>query len=245
MPPLFPELFESQVTHAPERVALFCRGTELTYRALDQRANQFANHVRNSGAAPEALVAVVLPQGLDQIAAIIGVPKAGAAYVPIDPSYPASRIRHILDDARPHVIIDEEVVAVVDRWCAERADGVAGLAELDAGNAAYYVIYTSGSTGAPKGVVIEHGSLARYLAWTTVAYRGTRGVSVVPTSIAFDLTVTGLFTTLAVGGWSTCSRCLTTISVTLRDCSVHLLSLSDYDQLTLRDCVTRPARSSR
>ena len=145
----------------PERVALFCRGTELTYRALDQRANQFANHVRNSGAAPEALVAVVLPQGLDQIAAIIGVLKAGAAYVPIDPSYPASRIRHILDDARPHVIIDDEVVAVVDRWCAERADGVAGLAELDAGNAAY-VIYTSGSTGAPKGVVIEHGSLARY-----------------------------------------------------------------------------------
>ena len=156
-----------------------CRGTELTYRALDQRDNQFANHVRNSGAAPEALVAVVLPQGLDQIAAIIGVLKAGAAYVPIDPSYPsypASRIRHMLDDARPHVTIDEEVVAVVDRWCAERADGVAGLAELDAGNAAY-VIYTSGSTG----VVIEHGSLVRYLAWTTVAYRGTRGVSVVPT----------------------------------------------------------------
>ena len=82
----------------------------------------------------------------------------------------------MLDDARPHVTIDEEVVAVVDRWCAERADGVAGLAELDAGNAAY-VIYTSGSTG----VVIEHGSLVRYLAWTTVAYRGTRGVSVVPT----------------------------------------------------------------
>ena len=63
---------------------------------------------------------------------------------------PLVRIRHILDDARPHVIIDEEVVAVVDRWCAERADGVPGLAELDAGNAAY-VIYTSGSTGAPKG----------------------------------------------------------------------------------------------
>ena len=93
MPPLFPELFESQITHALERVALFCRGTELTYRALGQRANQFANHVRSSGAAPEALVAVVLPQGLNQIAAIISVLEAGAAYVPIDPSYPASRIR--------------------------------------------------------------------------------------------------------------------------------------------------------
>ncbi|MGX1543794.1 amino acid adenylation domain-containing protein, partial [Streptomyces adustus] len=149
-----PEMFAAQVAATPEAVALSCRGTELTYRQLDQWANRFAHALIARGAGPERIVAVALPRSVEFVVAVLGVLKTGAAYLPVDPVYPQSRIAFMLEDARPTVVVDDPaMVADVSQW-PDTDPGVA----VDVRNSAY-VIYTSGSTGRPKGVVVSHAGL--------------------------------------------------------------------------------------
>ncbi|MGW2822471.1 non-ribosomal peptide synthase/polyketide synthase [Streptomyces sp. NPDC001443] len=153
-----PELFAAQVTATPDAVALVCGDVELTYRQLDVRVNRFAHALIARGVGPERTVAVALPRSVESVVAVLGVLKAGAAYLPVDPAYPQARIRFMLDDARPALVVDDPATVGEGDW--PDTDPVVGL---DARHPAY-VIYTSGSTGRPKGVVVSHAGVSGLVA---------------------------------------------------------------------------------
>ncbi|MFF2326473.1 MULTISPECIES: non-ribosomal peptide synthase/polyketide synthase [unclassified Streptomyces] len=153
-----PQAFAAQVAATPEAVALVCGGTELTYGQLDARANRFAHALTARGVGPEQVVAVALPRSVESVVAVLGVLKAGAAYLPVDPAYPRTRIAFMLADARPAVVVDDPAMVTEGDW-PDTDPEVA----LDLRHPAY-VIYTSGSTGRPKGVVVGHGGVASLIA---------------------------------------------------------------------------------
>ncbi len=169
------ELVEEQVKRTPEAVAVVFQDRSLTYRELNQRANQLAGHLKVLGIKPDDLVGICLERSLDMAVALLGVLKSGGAYVPMDSSYPRERLAFMAQDARPKVMLTQAKLAKLipaagaqlvemDRsWSVistQPADNLAGPAK--AGNLAY-VLYTSGSTGKPKGVQIEHRSLVNFL----------------------------------------------------------------------------------
>ncbi|MFD7033017.1 amino acid adenylation domain-containing protein [Streptomyces sp. NPDC059917] len=190
-----PELFETQVRRAPDAVALVRGAESLTYGELNARANRLAHWLVAQGVGPEKLVGVMVPRTPDTVVAVLAVLKAGGAYVPVDPEYPRARRDFILADCAPVLVLDG---AALDQDLSGFDDTDPEI-EIEMEHPAY-VIYTSGSTGTPKGVVVEHRSVANYLNWSAHHYPAARGATLVPTSIAFDLTVTGLYTTLVVGG---------------------------------------------
>ncbi|MFH9729749.1 non-ribosomal peptide synthase/polyketide synthase [Streptomyces sp. NPDC017260] len=145
------ELFAARVAAVPDAVALVSGDVELTYRRLNARANRFAHALIARGVGPEQVVAVALPRSVESVVAVLGVLKAGAAYLPVDPAYPAARIAFMLDDARPAVVVDDPALVAEASGLPETDPGVV----VDARHPAY-VIYTSGSTGRPKGVVVSH-----------------------------------------------------------------------------------------
>ncbi|MFJ2444035.1 amino acid adenylation domain-containing protein [Streptomyces sp. NPDC087658] len=189
-----PALFEEQARRSPDAPAVVC-GDTLSYGELNARANRLARHLAECGAGPERLVAVKLPRSVDLVVALLAVLKSGAAYVPVDPEYPAERIAVILEDARPALVINEEWLAQADVSAFDEGD----LEPVDLSWPAY-VIFTSGSTGRPKGVVIEHRSVGAYVGRAREVYPHTAGVSLVHSSFAFDLTVTALWSPLVAGG---------------------------------------------
>ncbi|MGC9441181.1 amino acid adenylation domain-containing protein [Streptomyces sp. WG5] len=216
---LVPELIEAQAARTPDAVAVADATTELTYAQLDARANRLARTLTAEGAGPEQLVAVALRRSADLAVALLAVLKSGAAYVPVDPAHPAERIGYLLADARPGLALTDRATAAVladhdvrtlvvdDPETARRADAHPATALVNADRRApltadhpAYVIYTSGSTGRPKGVVVTHRSVADYLTWAGNAYRGAAGLALLHSPVAFDLTVTALFTPLTVGG---------------------------------------------
>ncbi|MFI0366165.1 amino acid adenylation domain-containing protein [Streptomyces rimosus] len=189
------EQFEIQVRRAPDAVAVVCGTESVTYGELNARANRLAHRLIEQGVAPEQRVAVVLPRSVDLVVALLAVLKAGGAYVPVDPEYPQERRDFVLADAAPLLVLDE---AALDEDLSGYPDDDPET-DVEMEHPAY-VIYTSGSTGTPKGVVTEHRAVVNYLNWAAHHYPAARGATLVPTSIAFDLTVTGLYTTLTVGG---------------------------------------------
>ena len=149
-----PELFGAQVAKTPDNTAVIFEDTALTYRELNARANQVAHHLIGLGAGPESLVALRLPRSIDFVVALLGVGKAGAAYLPVDPDYPADRIEFLLADAAPQVVLAELPSS------GPTTDPVVDLRPEHPA----YVIYTSGSTGTPKGVVVSHTGVAALVA---------------------------------------------------------------------------------
>lgn len=206
------DLLRDQVSATPDAVAVRVGGVTLTYRELDERSNQIARHVAGLGAGADVLVGVCLERTPDLLPALLGVWKAGAAYLPLDPGLPGERLRRmvtaagcplVLTTARHRPLLDVEDVALVlldDQRAAVAAQPRAPLPVRVAEAQLAYVIYTSGSTGTPKGVMVEHGGLANYLLWTVEAYaaRGTGGAPVF-SSISFDLGIPNLFTPLLAG----------------------------------------------
>ncbi|MEO8035782.1 MAG: AMP-binding protein, partial [Acidobacteriota bacterium] len=203
--------FEEQVRRDPSRIALRCEGEELSYGDLDARANRLAHHLRSLGVQCEFLVGLCLARSLDLVAGILGILKAGAAYVPLDPSYPLNRLRFIIDDSR--------VAVVVTRSLHAHLLGDAPLVCLDTDASAIgaqpssppkferhiddaaYVIYTSGSTGQPKGVVVTHANVARLMRATEALFDfGESDVWTLFHSCAFDFSVWEMWGALLYGG---------------------------------------------
>ncbi|MEP6743619.1 MAG: amino acid adenylation domain-containing protein, partial [bacterium] len=206
------ELFEAQVERTPEAVAVVAGDLQLTYAELNARANQLACFLRRFGTGPDSLVGLCVDRSIEMVVGILGVLKAGAGYVPMDPTYPADRLAFMLEDANVFVLLTQSGlldqlpphngprISLDTDWDAiakERKDNLGSWA--NPANLAY-VIYTSGSTGEPKGVMIHHRGLVNYLSWATETYEVAEGCGApVHSSISFDLTITSLFSPLMVG----------------------------------------------
>ncbi|MGF1426918.1 amino acid adenylation domain-containing protein [Kitasatospora sp. LaBMicrA B282] len=205
--------FEQQAARTPERVAVAEDGRQTSYAELDARANRLAHHLRGLGVVEESEVGVLLDRGADLLVALLAVWKAGAAYVPMDPSWPAGRVATMATDAQAPVVLTRTDYA--DRFASRfagpvvRIDAVAEQLALLPATAPQltadldrlaYVIYTSGSTGKPKGVAVPHRGLANHLQWAVaeLAARGTGGGAVF-SSVAFDLVVPNLWAPLLCG----------------------------------------------
>lgn len=207
------QLFESQVERTPDAVALVFGTQRLTYRELNQRANQLARYLQGRNIGPDALVGLCTERSVEMVIGCLGILKAGGAYIPLDPAYPKERLVFMLQDSAVKVLVTTEqlkailpatgieVICLDADWTSIGQQSSANVAS-DAGPANLaYVIYTSGSTGKPKGAMIEHRGLVNYLSWATKAYRVRAGQSApVHSSISFDLTITSLYSPLMVGG---------------------------------------------
>ena len=178
------QLVEAQVERTPDAVAVVHEGSHLTYRDLNARANQFAHYLQRLGVGPDVLVGVAMERSLEMVVGLLGILKAGAAYVPLDPAYPQERIAFILDDAQAQVLVTEQqlgeglsghmarLLFMDTEWEAIGKESAGNpAAEVTATNLAY-VIYTSGSTGKPKGVAIEHRSTVALLSWAKTRLYG-------------------------------------------------------------------------
>jgi amino acid adenylation domain-containing protein len=208
------ETFARQAARTPQAVAVTCEGEHLTYAQLDARANRLAQHLRAHGVGAQAIVGVHLERSLDVVVAILAVLKAGAAYLPLDPSYPLERIAYMLADAKAGLLLTHSGLpaaraagdgmtvvcldrdrAAIERRAAEAPRTAARPDQLA------YVIYTSGSTGTPKGVMVSHHNVARLFAATAERFAfGPADVWVLFHSYAFDFSVWEMFGALLHGG---------------------------------------------
>lgn len=229
------EFFEEQVERTPDSVAVvfedrtehLLRTQQLTYRELNARANQLAHYLRGLGVGTqpakgdlgtEALVGIYVERSLEMIIAILGVLKAGAAYLPIDPTYPTERVNFILEDAQPLVVVTQnslvaelptkqnKTIKTIKTICLDRDQSqiaqqtTTNLKLPTTPDNAAYVIYTSGSTGRPKGVIIEQRNLVNYVCMFINEF-GLRmsDRAILRGSISFDVSVEEIFPTLCVG----------------------------------------------
>ncbi|MFD5434091.1 non-ribosomal peptide synthase/polyketide synthase [Kitasatospora sp. NPDC127067] len=215
-----PEAFARQAARTPDAPAVRSGDARLTYRELDERSNRLARLLIAAGAGPERFVALALPRTVELAVALLAVLKSGAAYLPVDPGYPAERIAYLFEDVRPDAVITDAATegrlpdgpyarivpddpACRERLAAARTDAVgdperhgALLPEHPA-----YVIHTSGSTGRPKGVVVAHASVLALTDWAAAEFAG-RGLEhvVAATSLNFDVSVFEIFAPLLSGG---------------------------------------------
>jgi amino acid adenylation domain-containing protein len=211
-PATITELFKHQVRLRPDSVAVNCGDEQLTYRELDERAEHLARELQRRGVGPESLVAVMLDRSVELVVVLLGILKAGAAYVPLDPTYPQERIDDILKDSQARLLITRRSLAqrVPEQtgvlWLDDQSEEVAAdsageiSVDVTAGNLAY-VIYTSGSTGRPKGVLITHANVTRLLDATRHWYEfDEHDVWALFFSYAFDFSVWEIFGALLYGG---------------------------------------------
>ncbi|MHA7867417.1 MAG: MupA/Atu3671 family FMN-dependent luciferase-like monooxygenase [Salipiger thiooxidans] len=203
--------FEAQVARTPDAVALVFEGQSLTYAQLDARANQAAHVLRGMGVVPGTVVGLHTRRSVELMVGALGILKAGGAYLPLDPSYPADRLKHYIADSGAPVIVTQSALR------AELPEHRAELLVIDAdprlaqapsrpvgptsgpGDLAY-LIYTSGSTGTPKGVMIEHRNVLNfYLGMDANVPHEPAGTWLAVTSLSFDISVLELFYTTARG----------------------------------------------
>lgn len=171
----FHQIFEAQVEKNPEAIAVVCNDQQLTYSELNQKANQLANYLQDLGAVPDQLVGLFMERSLDIVVAILGIFKAGAAYVPLDPSYPSERLTYIAQETQFSLLLTQKhlrdrlplssaKISYIDsNWDTIAQYSSQNLAtKISPGNLAY-IMYTSGSTGQPKGVKMPYINIVRYI----------------------------------------------------------------------------------
>jgi amino acid adenylation domain-containing protein len=206
------ELFEEQVKCRPEAVAMVFGDQELTCGELNARTNQLAHHLIRLGVGPEVLVGLWLERSIEMIVGLLGILKAGDAYVPLDPTYPPERLAFMLKDTAAPVLLTQQALLAqlppyegrtlcLDRdWPDITTHHEANPASAPTAESLAYVIYTSGSTGKPKGVMIEHRSLLNFVLWLQrcLPLASTDRV-LQSTSACFDISMLELFWPLLVG----------------------------------------------
>jgi len=203
---------EEQVERTPEVVAVLSGEQQITYRELNQRANQLAHRLRKLGVEPDALVAVCAERSLEMVIALLGTLKAGGAYVPLDPEYPPDRLQTMLQDSNSPVVLTQahlldrvpdstaEVICLDRDWPSLASESTANpQVEINGKNLAY-CIYTSGSTGKPKGVANVHEAIVNRLLWMRDTYKITAADRILQkTPYSFDVSVWEFFLPLITG----------------------------------------------
>ncbi len=209
------ELFEEQAQQTPDTSAVIVGHTSITYAEINLRANRLARHLLSQCAGPGHLVGICVERSLEMVIGLLGILKAGAAYVPLDPNYPQERLQYMLQDAAPAVVLTQDKLRTL---LTTRAHLIpldspsTDFDELPPGNlptadlgltpsSLVYVIYTSGSTGRPKGTAMAHGSMANLIEWhrhTLPAGGGRRVLQFA--ALSFDVAFQEIFSTLCTGG---------------------------------------------
>ncbi len=206
------QLFEEQVLLNPYKIAINFNNLTITYEELNEKVNQLANYLISRGIGQGSIVGILAEHNQYSVIGILAILKSGGAYLPIDPTYPISRIKFILEDSGTKLVLSDNVeveqqVEVYDVEFMKLNDGKffsgknRNPESKSKPNDLAYVIYTSGSTGRPKGTLIEHQSLVNYIWWAKKMYvSDINEIFALFTSFAFDLTVTSIFTPLISGG---------------------------------------------
>ncbi len=208
------ELFEEQVEQRPGAVAVAYEDEQLSYEELNRRANRLAHYLRSLGVKPDTLVAVCVDRSLEMVVGLLAVMKAGGAYVPLDPAYPGERLRYMVEDSGPKVLLTQghlrELMRGVTRELAviDLSDPGVGWQETNPGKTGVgltaehlaYVIYTSGSTGTPKGVMVAHRGVTNFLC----SMRREPGIEaddvlLSTTRLSFDIAALELYLPLTIG----------------------------------------------
>jgi tyrocidine synthetase III len=206
------QLFEEQAERTPDNIAVVFEENSLTYKQLNNRANQLARVLREKGVTPDSIVGIMAYRSVEMIVGIIAVLKAGGAYLPIDPEHPEDRIAYILEDSETGIILTQPELA--DKARLNKGVDVIDLEDQDLyrGNGENlsmmsnphnlaYIIYTSGSTGKPKGVMIEHTSVVNILTALQKKYPlSASDAYLLKTTYCFDVSVTELFGWFHDGG---------------------------------------------
>ncbi|MFK0732352.1 MAG: amino acid adenylation domain-containing protein, partial [Gloeotrichia echinulata HAB0833] len=206
------QLFESQVEKTPDAVAVVFEDQQLTYRELNQRANQLAHHLQTLGVKPEFLVGICVERSLEMVVGLLGILKAGGAYLPLDPHYPSERLSYMLADAGVEILLTQldllsslsshptRVICLDTDWPTIEQHSDENLDVAVCADNLVYVIYTSGSTGQPKGVAIEHLSLCNLAQAQTSLFNVEATSRVLQfASVSFDASVSEIFMAVTSG----------------------------------------------
>ncbi|NOU89219.1 amino acid adenylation domain-containing protein [Paenibacillus sp. LMG 31460] len=204
------ELFEVQAAKWPDRIAVVCGGDRLTYRELNERANQLGQEMRSLSVLPDDRVGLLVDRSLDMIVGILATLKAGGVYVPLDPDYPQDRLQFMLDDSGARVLLTlpqltgkvpfNGTVLDMSDPALYSGDG-SNLESVNQPEDMAYIIYTSGTTGQPKGVMIEHRNVVRLMLNDRMKFDFTeRDVWTVFHSFCFDFSVWEMYGALLYGG---------------------------------------------
>jgi amino acid adenylation domain-containing protein len=245
------QLFKAQATRRPEAVAVAFGDEQVSYGELERRANRLANHLRAGGVGIESRVGVCLNRSVEMVVAVLGVLKAGGAYLPLDPEYPMERLGHMLEDAEVGVALTQyglkerlpayvgRTVCLNEEWerISNESEDDPGV-EVDGANPAY-VIYTSGSTGRPKGVMIQHRSVVNLAAALHKAVYVDCGESLRVTlnaPLSFDASVKQLVQLLF-------GHTLCVLPEELRIDARELLSYLRHHAIDVLDCTPSQLRS--
>jgi amino acid adenylation domain-containing protein len=194
------QLFEEQVEKKPDNIALNFEGKTLTYRQLNQRANQLAHYLIKLGVTPDTLVGICVERSLEMVIGLLGILKAGGAYVPIDPNYPQERISYLLDNSQVTILLSQNqllptlpeynklTICLDSDWDKITAESDSNPVIELTSNHLIYVIYTSGSTGKPKGTMNTHKGVVNRILWMQDAYQLTQSDKVLQkTPFSFDV----------------------------------------------------------
>ncbi len=206
------QMFEAHVERTPNAIAVVFEDQQLTYRELNTQANQLAHYLQSLGVKPDTLVAICVERSLEMLVGVLGILKAGAAYLPLDPTYPQDRLAFMLSDAQTPVLLTQQllleglpeneanIICLDTFWeiIAQQSEENPN-SNITSDNLAY-VIYTSGSTGKPKGVQITHQNLVHSLTARLAYYPEPVTNFLLLSSLAFDASIPGIFWTLCQGG---------------------------------------------
>ena len=202
------ELFEEQVRKTPDNTAVIFKDTSVTYRELNEKSNRIASYIRKKGIQPDDFVAIVAEKSIKMIEGILGIMKAGAAYVPLDPLYPEERNRFILNDCEPKAVLYgkkklsfESLYEEIDLETFEFSEeSTENLSLVNKADDLAYCIYTSGTTGQPKGSLIVHTGIVRLVKNETFVPLDESTIMMQTGSMAFDASTLEVWGILLNGG---------------------------------------------